>query len=86
MLRYKILLPKTSSAAKGGDLVTEKVLVNKLLVSEKMLRGKYLVSEVILDNKILCPSKSSGTILMQTATATADFPILWSSRTHFYKI
>ena len=48
--------------------MTEKVLVNKLLVSEKMLRGKYLVSEVILDNKILCPSMSWGTILMQTAT------------------
>ena len=34
------------------------------------------MSEVILDNKILCPSMSSGTIFMQTVTATAGFPIL----------
>ena len=41
-----------------------------------MLGGKLIVSEVILDNKILCPSMSSGTILMQTATATAGLPVL----------
>ena len=43
MLWDKILLSRTSSAAKGGDLVSEKVLVEKLFVSEKMLGGKFLV-------------------------------------------
>ena len=68
MLRQEILLSRTSSTAKGRDLVSEKVHVDKLLVSEKMLGGKFLVSKIILDNNILCPSMSLGTILMQTET------------------
>ena len=66
MLRHKILWPRTSLATKDRDLVAEKVLVHKFLVSEKMLKSKFLVFEVILNNNILCPSMSSGTILMQT--------------------
>ena len=58
------LLSRASSAAKGRDLVSEKLLINKSLVSEKMLGDKFLVSEVILDNKILCPRMSLGKILM----------------------
>ena len=43
MLGHKLLLSRTSSAARGRALVSEKVLVDKLLVSKKMLGGKYLL-------------------------------------------
>ena len=57
MVRHKIL-SRTSTAAKGRDLVSEKVLIDKLVVYKKMLRDKFLVSEVILNNNFcvwVCP-------------------------------